>query len=198
MFCQFSLSGYLYVLLLSTQYVLPRNCDFQGKGVQLKEPREPWNVIEFNYNENITIKDYVYTLFALFEYSVVYTNIAYHYKSGNIFGSSILIISSDQTYNLLPSWSSERSSDPSCHFFDIFKTFSFTLPISSQFLSSRLRIIYIREILKEPFLFFRVNDWSSRIQVGRSRDGRGRKICSDSSISSKSLCSRVWSNFGGN
>ena len=116
MFCQFSLSGYLYVLLLSTQYVLPRNCDFQGKGVQLKEPREPWNVIEFNYNENITIKDYVYTLFALFEYSVVYTNIAYHYKSGNIFGSSILIISSDQTYNLLPSWSSERSSDPLCHF----------------------------------------------------------------------------------
>ena len=141
-------------------------------------------------------KDYVYTLFALFEYSVVYTNIAYHYKSGNIFGSSILIISSDQTYNLLPSWSLERSSDPLCHFFDIFKTFSFTLPISSQFLSSRLRIIYIREILKESF--FRVNDWSSRIQVGRSRDGRGRKICSDGAISSKSLCSRVWSHFGGN
>jgi len=55
------------------------------------------------YQHNTYCQDYVYTLFALFEYSVVYTNIAYHYKSGNIFGSSILIISSDQTYNLLPS-----------------------------------------------------------------------------------------------
>ena len=39
-------------------------------------------------------KDYTYTFFALFEYMIVFTNIAFHYHSGNIFGSSILMISS--------------------------------------------------------------------------------------------------------
>ena len=101
MFCESSLARYLYVLLLSTQHVLSRNCEhFIFLLIEFPPTRHQYSFLLY---ENITLKDYVYTLFALFEYSVVYTNIAYHYKSGNIFGSSILIISSDQAYNLLPS-----------------------------------------------------------------------------------------------
>ena len=50
----------------------------------------------------IPIKDYVYTVFAMFEYSVVFSNILFHYKSGNIFGSGILIISTEDKYQRLP------------------------------------------------------------------------------------------------
>ena len=113
MFCESSLACYLYVFLLSTQHVLSRNCEhFIFLLIEFPPTRHHYSFLLY---ENITLKDYVYTLFALFEYSVVYTNIAYHYKSGNIFGSSILIISSDQTYNLLPSWTVLRSLICSCH-----------------------------------------------------------------------------------
>lgn len=55
------------------------------------------------YHHNAYCQDGVYTLFALFEYSIVFTNIAFHYHSGNIFGSSIMMISSGESqYNLLP------------------------------------------------------------------------------------------------
>merc|ERR1712227_75033 len=55
------------------------------------------------YSHNAHCQDYTYTFFAMFEYMIVFTNIAFHYHSGNIFGSSILMISStDSQYNLLP------------------------------------------------------------------------------------------------
>ena len=40
-------------------------------------------------------KDFTYTFFAIWEYMIVFSNIAYHYHSGNVFGSSILMISNE-------------------------------------------------------------------------------------------------------
>jgi len=55
------------------------------------------------YHHNAYCQDFVYTLFAMFEYMIVFTNIAFHYHSGNVFGSSIMMITSESPqYNLLP------------------------------------------------------------------------------------------------
>ena len=57
------------------------------------------------WKHNAACQDLVYTFFALFEYGVVFSNIAFHYHFGNIFGASILSVQAHQSgyTSLLPS-----------------------------------------------------------------------------------------------